>query len=392
MHGADIMGRVPHRLHEDRRRRRRRRGRARPARPDPRRLRTIRRRRRRRIRSRQGGGYDATGAADTIATGVGIRSRQGQSRQPPPPRDQPPPPPESAYGYAGPVVEAGAGARGVCNDFLRGACKWGDRCRYSHVGGSAPPQPSDRRDDGPKVELGGDWTCDGCGNSNFSWRKTCKKCNAPKSQALKDAEKAATGGWLTAGLSDTSNRIFVKGFDPEKVNEDDLKELFGGIGIIARVRQRHGFPDQWPHAVKIYKDESGKPKDEAVIKYDDPMAAQSAPGFYDGFELKGSKLSVSIATSKERPEDEGGGGGGGRGGGIRRPRGRGPRRGVPRWRRRGGDSGRHRGGGGGGGYGGGAGATGAGAGATAAVGTAADTGEAAGEGTTGTGPTELLRI
>ena len=172
----------------------------------------------------------------------------------------------------------------MCNDFLRGACKWGDRCRYSHVGGSAPaaPPPRDRRDDGPKVELGGDWTCDGCGNSNFSWRKTCKKCNAPKSQALKDAEKAATGGWLTAGLSDTSNRIFVKGFDPEKVNEDDLKELFGGIGIIARVRQRHGFPDQWPHAVKIYKDESGKPKDEAVIKYDDPMAAQSAPGFTTG--------------------------------------------------------------------------------------------------------------
>ena len=201
------------------------------------------------------------------------------------------------------------------------------------------------------MELGGDWNCDGCGNSNFSWRKTCKKCNAPKSQALKDAEKAATGGWLTAGLSDTSNRIFVKGFDPEKVNEDDLKELFGGIGIIARVRQRHGFPDQWPHAVKIYKDESGKPKDEAVIKYDDPMAAQSAPGFYDGFELKGSKLSVSIATSKERPEDEGGGGGGGggyggrgggygggrgggRGGGIRRrPRRRGQGWGVPRRRR-----------------------------------------------------------
>ena len=249
------------------------------------------------------------------------------------------------------------------------------------------------------MELGGDWTCDGCGNSNFSWRKTCKKCNAPKSQALKDAEKAATGGWLTAGLSDTSNRIFVKGFDPEKVNEDDLKELFGGIGIIARVRQRHGFPDQWPHAVKIYKDESGKPKDEAVIKYDDPMAAQSAPGFYDGFELKGSKLSVSIATSKERPEDEGGGGGGGGGGGYGgrgdtaaagagaeaggAPRWRrrgGPRRRVPRRRRWRGLRGR------------GAGATGAGAGATAAVGTAADTGEAAGEGTTGTGPTELLRI
>ena len=301
--------------------------------------------------SRGGGGYDGGG-------------------RPPPPADQPPPPPDSsAYGYAGPVVEAGAGARGVCNDFLRGACKWGDRCRYSHVGGAsqAAPPPSNRRDDGPKVELGGDWNCDGCGNSNFSWRKTCKKCNAPKSQALKDAEKAATGGWLTAGLSDTSNRIFVKGFDPEKVNEDDLKELFGGIGIIARVRQRHGFPDQWPHAVKIYKDESGKPKDEAVIKYDDPMAAQSAPGFYDGFELKGSKLSVSIATSKERPEDEGGGGGGGggyggRGGGYGGGRGGGRGGGGYGGRGGGGRGGGYRGGGGGGGYGGGGGGYGGGGG------------------------------
>ena len=74
----------------------------------------------------------------------------------------------------------------------------------------------------------------------------------------------------------------------------DLKELFSGIGVIARVRQRFGFPDQWPHAVKIYRDADGKAKDEAVIKYDDPMAAQSAPEFYDGHELKGKKLSVSI--------------------------------------------------------------------------------------------------
>ena len=131
---------------------------------------------------------------------------------------------------------------------------------------------------GGQVALGGDWQCEQCGNSNFSWRKACKKCNAPKSRALKDAEKQATAGWLHDGLADTSNRIFVKGFDPEETTEDDLRELFGGIGVIARVRQRHGFPDQWPHAVKIYRDDRGAPKDEAVIKYDDPMAAQSPRG------------------------------------------------------------------------------------------------------------------
>ena len=251
---------------------------------------------------------------------------------PPPPRSQHPPPPGGAagqpppppcgggrYGGGSSAPAAGAGTKGACNDFMRGTCTRGDQCRYSHIGGpsdgsrggggshdrtssygrpSAPKEPSD------------DWQCDGCGNSNFQWRKACKRCNAPKSKAVKDAEQKAAAGWLHAGLTNTSNRIFVKGFDPKTTTENDLKELFSGIGIIARVRQKFGFPDQWPHAVKIYKDADGKNKDEAVIKYDDPMAAQSAPGFYDGYDMKGSKLSVSIATSREDREGGGGGGGG----------------------------------------------------------------------------------
>ena len=101
-------------------------------------------------------------------------------------------------------------------------------------------------------------------------------------------------------------------------SEDDLREVFSGIGIISRVKQRTGFPDQWPYAVKIYRDERGEKKDEAVITYDDPHAAQSAPSFYDGYEFNGKKLHVSIAQSRPRPE--GGapppppGGGGDRGG------------------------------------------------------------------------------
>ena len=75
--------------------------------------------------------------------------------------------------------------------------------------------------------------------------------------------------------------------------------------MISRVRQRTGFPDQWPWAVKIYSDEStGKNKDECTITYDDPMAAQSAPGFYDGYDFKGKKISVSLATKKKREEDD----------------------------------------------------------------------------------------
>ena len=177
------------------------------------------------------------------------------------------------------------------------------------------------------MDPNGEWRCDGCHNSNFSWRKTCKRCNAPKSAKLKEAERQAAAGWLLDGLEDTTNRIFIKGFDPTKTTEDDLRELFCGIGIIARVRQRTGFPDQWPYAVKIYRDERGDKKDEAVITYDDPHAAQSAPGFYDGYDFNGHKLTVEIAKSKPRseggasaapPQSSGGrgyGGGGGYGGG-----------------------------------------------------------------------------
>ena len=203
-----------------------------------------------------------------------------------------------------------------------GGARGGDR------GGNGGARFGDGRNDGRgggvKLDPSGEWRCDGCNNSNFSWRKTCKRCNAPKSAALKEAERAAAAGWLLDGLEDTTNRIFIKGFDPEKTSEDDLRELFCGIGVIARVRQRTGFPDQWPYAVKIYRDERGEKKDEAVITYDDPHAAQSAPGFYDGYEFNGKKLTVEIAKSKPRAESgapppaqsSGGGGyGGGRDGG-----------------------------------------------------------------------------
>ena len=172
------------------------------------------------------------------------------------------------------------------------------------------------RGGGERFDPDADWRCAECNNSNFSWRKSCKRCGAGKSKELKERERAAQAGWLLDGLEDTTNRIFIKGFDAASTSEDDLREVFSGIGIISRVRQRTGFPDQWPYAVRIYLDERGQKKDEAVITYDDPHAAQSAPSFYDGYELNGKKLHVSIAQSKPKsapPPSSGGGGGGGGG-------------------------------------------------------------------------------
>ena len=41
----------------------------------------------------------------------------------------------------------------------------------------------------------------------------------------------------------------------EGVTTDDLRELFGRIGVIAKQHQKRGRRDQWPYAVKLYTDE-----------------------------------------------------------------------------------------------------------------------------------------
>ena len=86
----------------------------------------------------------------------------------------------------------------------------------------------------------------------------------------------------------------------------------------------------------MYKDKnSGKPKGEATVTYDDQIAARSAIDWFDGKDFKGFTIKVQIAQHKSNWQGSRGGGGGGRGGG-------------------GGGGGRGRGGGGGfGGRGGG---------------------------------------
>jgi RNA-binding protein FUS len=206
----------------------------------------------------------------------------------PPPPPPPPPPEEDA-----PALRFGTGLNNNNNN---------NNTNFNNNNNNNEKEENKAK----KLSEDGSWQCDSCSNTNFAWRKTCKRCDLPKSQKVKDEEKKAAAGWLLDGVDDpTNNRIFVKGFDPETTTSDDLRELFGGIGMISRVRQRTGFPDQWPWAVKIYSDEStGKNKDECTITYDDPMAAQSAPGFYDGYDFKGKKISVSLATKKKREEDD----------------------------------------------------------------------------------------
>ncbi|KAL0710047.1 hypothetical protein Bca4012_017025 [Brassica carinata] len=128
-----------------------------------------------------------------------------------------------------------------------------------------------------------------------------------------------------ANCDDTCDnaRIYISNLPPD-VTTDELKDLFGGIGQVGRIKQKRGYKDQWPYNIKIYTDEKGKNKGDACLAYEDPSAAHSAGGFFNNYEMRGNKISVTMAekSAPKAPafDQRGGGrgGGGGYGGGDRR--------------------------------------------------------------------------
>ncbi|CAM8949397.1 unnamed protein product [Rhodiola kirilowii] len=134
------------------------------------------------------------------------------------------------------------------------------------------------------------------------------------------------GGSATEGTEDVkqcdencgdlcdNSRIYISNL-PTDVTIDELKDLFGGIGQIARIKQKRGYKDQWPYNIKLYTDDQGNNKGDGVLSYEDPSAAHSAGGFYNNYELRGHKISVTMAAkSAPKAPAEFGRGGGGRGG------------------------------------------------------------------------------
>jgi RNA-binding protein FUS len=115
-----------------------------------------------------------------------------------------------------------------------------------------------------------------------------------------------------------NSRIYISNL-PLDVTIDELKDLFGGIGQVARIKQKRGFKDQWPWNIKLYTDDNGKNKGDGVVVYEDPAAAHSAGSFYNDHDLRGHKIKVAMAAkSAPRPplvHAQRGGGRGGYGGG-----------------------------------------------------------------------------
>ncbi|XP_063002811.1 TATA-binding protein-associated factor 2N isoform X1 [Elgaria multicarinata webbii] len=105
-----------------------------------------------------------------------------------------------------------------------------------------------------------------------------------------------------------NNTIFVQGLGDD-VSPDQVADYFKQIGVI-KTNKKTG-----KLMINLYTDkDTGKPKGEATVSFDDPPSAKAAIDWFDGKEFNGSVIRVSFAT--RRPEFLRGGSGSG--GGSRR--------------------------------------------------------------------------
>ena len=106
----------------------------------------------------------------------------------------------------------------------------------------------------------------------------------------------------------SDNQIFVQGM-PTDVSDDDVAQFFGSIGTIKTDRKTGKL------RIFLYTDRNtGAPKGEGTVTYEDPSAAQSAVQWFNGKEFSsGGPIKVGMAMIKAPPDGGRGGFGGGRG-------------------------------------------------------------------------------
>ncbi|KAB2028635.1 hypothetical protein ES319_D05G110300v1 [Gossypium barbadense] len=107
----------------------------------------------------------------------------------------------------------------------------------------------------------------------------------------------------TCGDSCDNTRIYISNL-PTDITIEELRDLFGGIGQVGRIKQKRGYKDQWPWNIKIYEDEKGNQKGDAVLTYEDPQAAHSAGSFSNNHVMRGYTINVAMAekTAPKRQE------------------------------------------------------------------------------------------
>ncbi|KAA8543708.1 hypothetical protein F0562_021546 [Nyssa sinensis] len=252
-------------------------------------------------RGGRGGNYDGGSGGGSRGGSYGGnqgRDDSGYGQVPPlaPPSyggsggNYPPPPPNSHGGnpnYATDAVPPPASYTGGPTSYLPSYSSpvgyGGDARSGGRVG------PPGGHDGGPR-NLGG-----GYGGAPAEAPAKVKQCDA------------------TCGDLCDNSRIYISNLPPD-VTTEELRELFGGIGQVGRIKQKRGYKDQWPWNIKIYTDEQGNNKGDAVLSYEDPSAAHSAGSFYNNHDLRGYKISVTMAEKTALRAPAHGPGGGGRGG------------------------------------------------------------------------------
>uniref|UniRef100_A0A8C0IU12 EWS RNA binding protein 1 n=1 Tax=Chelonoidis abingdonii TaxID=106734 RepID=A0A8C0IU12_CHEAB len=91
--------------------------------------------------------------------------------------------------------------------------------------------------------------------------------------------------------SDNSS-VYVQGLS-DSVTLEELADFFKQCGVV-KMNKRTGQP-----MINFYLDkETGKPKGDATVFYDDPSTAKAAIEWFDGKDFQGSKLKVSLTRKK----------------------------------------------------------------------------------------------
>ncbi|KAL8180529.1 UNVERIFIED_CONTAM: RNA-binding protein EWS [Gekko kuhli] len=89
-----------------------------------------------------------------------------------------------------------------------------------------------------------------------------------------------------------NSSVYVQGLT-DNVTLEDLTDFFKQCGVV-KMNKRNGQP-----MITIYLDkDTGKPKGDATVCYDDPPTAKAAVEWLDGKDFQGSKLKVSLARKK----------------------------------------------------------------------------------------------
>ncbi|KAG6602982.1 tbp-associated factor 15b [Phytophthora cinnamomi] len=184
-------------------------------------------------------------------------------------------------------------------------------------GGGGGARDRSRGREAPRRSEGGDSKYGGSGSSRD---RDGDDRGSGAEQQQEESQPKASGAWDPAkeALADpTWARIYISNL-PADVTSDELQEMFGAIGVVAREKQKRGYKDQWPFKIKIYTDAAGQPKGDAVLTYEDSNAARTAPEFFNGADIRGKTIKVELAGKPEPPVGGWHGGGGGGGGGGRR--------------------------------------------------------------------------